>query len=85
MNELKVKTDFTDIYTQDSPYEYLKEMDRLEYSISDSTKPLYNSIIKEIEKTLSRPINILDLGSSYGINSSLMKYDLTMLELNNFF
>jgi hypothetical protein len=85
MNELKVKSDFTDIYTQDSPYEYLKEMDRLEYSISDSTKPLYNSIIKEIEKTLSRPINILDLGSSYGINSSLMKYDLTMLELNNFF
>jgi len=85
MNELKVKTDFTNIYTQDSPYEYLKEMDRLEYSISDSTKPLYNSIIKEIKKNLSRPVNILDLGSSYGINSSLMKYDLTMLELNEFF
>ena len=85
MNELKIKTNFTDIYTQNSPYEYLKEMDRLEYSISDSTKLLYNSIIKQIEKTVSRPINILDLGSSYGINSSLMKYDLTMLELNNFF
>ena len=85
MNELKIKTNFTDIYTQNSPYEYLKEMDRLEYSISDSTKLLYNSIIKQIEKTVSRPINILDLGSSYGINSSLMKYNLTMLELNNFF
>ena len=35
MDELKVKKDFTDIYTQDSPYEYLKEMDRLEYSIPD--------------------------------------------------
>jgi hypothetical protein len=85
MDELKVKKDFTDIYTQDSPYEYLKEMDRLEYSISDSTKPLYNSIIEQLEDTLSRPINVLDLGSSYGINSSLMKYDLTMSELNNFF
>ena len=85
MNELKVKKDFTDIYTQDSPYEYLKEMDRLEYSISDSTKPLYNSIIEQLEDTLSRPINVLDLGSSYGINSSLMKYNLTMSELNNFF
>ena len=85
MNELKVKTNFTDIYTQDSPYEYLKEMNRLEYSIADSTKPLYNSIIEQLEETLSRPINILDLGSSYGINSALMKYDLTMLELNNFF
>ena len=85
MNELKVKTNFTNIYTQDSPYEYLKEMDRLEYSISDFTKPLYNTIIKQLKKTLSRSINILDLGSSYGINSALMKYDLTMLELNNFF
>ena len=85
MNELKVKKDFTDIYTQDSPYEYLKEMDRLEYSIPDSTKSLYNSIIEQLEDVLSRPINILDLGSSYGINSSLMKYDLTMSELNDFF
>ena len=85
MDELKVKKDFTDIYTQDSPYEYLKEMDRLEYSIPDSTKPLYNSIIEHLEDTLSRPINVLDLGSSYGINSSLMKYNLTMSELNDFF
>jgi len=85
MKELKVKKGFTDIYTQDSPCGYLKEMNRLEYGISDSTKPLYNSIIEQLKETLSRPINILDLGSSYGINSSLMKYDLTMSELNNFF
>ena len=85
MNELKIKKDFTDIYTQDSPRSYLKEMERLEYDISDSTKPLYNSIIEQLEKTLSRPINVLDLGSSYGINSSLMKYNLTMSELNDFY
>ena len=85
MYELKVKKDFTNIYTQDSPYEYLKEMDRLEYDISDSTKPLYNSIIEQLEDTLSRPINVLDLGSSYGINSSLIKYNLTMSKLNDFF
>ena len=85
MNELKVKKDFGDIYTQDSPYRYLKEMDRLEYSISDSTKLLYNFIIEQLKGTLSRPVNVLDLGSSYGINSSLIKYDLTMTELNNFF
>ena len=85
MNELKVKKDFTNIYTEDSPHGYLKEMERLEYDISDSTKPLYNAIIEQLEKTSSRPINILDLGSSYGINSSLMKYNLTMSELNDFF
>jgi hypothetical protein len=85
MNELKVKKDFTDIYTQDSPCGYLKEMERLKYGVSDATKPLYNSIIEQLEKTLDRHINILDLGSSYGINSSLMKYNLTMSEVNDFF
>jgi hypothetical protein len=85
MKELKVKKDFTDIYTQDSPCGYLKEMARLKYGVSDATKPLYNSIIEQLEKTLDRPINILDLGSSYGINSSLMKYNLTMSEVNDFF
>lgn len=85
MNELKVKKDFTNIYTQDSPFSYLKEMKRLEYDISDSTKSLYNSIIEQLGKTPSRPINVLDLGSSYGINSSLMKYNLTMSELNDFY
>ena len=85
MNELKVKKDFTDIYTQNSPCSYLKEMDKLDYDISDATKPLYNAIIEQLEEELSRPINVLDLGSSYGINSSLMKYDLTMSELNDFF
>ncbi len=60
-------------------------MNRLEYDISDSTKPLYNSIIEQLEETLSRPINVLDVGSSYGINSSLMKYNLTMSELSDFF
>ena len=85
MEELKIKKDFTDIYTQDSPVQYLKEMERLGYSIADSTKPLYNSIIEKMEDDLSRPINVLDLGSSYGINSSLMKYNLTMSELSDFF
>ncbi|MDC4229484.1 MAG: hypothetical protein ACW9XB_03975 [Candidatus Nitrosopumilus sp. metabat.KBP569_Feb_25m_nospike.7] len=85
MDELKVKKDFTGIYTEESPCGYLMEMRKLGYSISDSTKPLYNSIVEELENKLSRPINILDLGSSYGINSALMKYNLTMAELNNFF
>jgi len=85
MKELKIKKNFNAIYTEDSPRSYLKEMNRLEYGVSDATKPLYNSIIEQLEETISRPINILDLGSSYGINSSLMKYNLTMSEVNDFF
>lgn len=85
MEELAVKKDFTNIYTQKFPNAYLKEMKRLDYRIPNKTKPLYLSIIKQLYKKLSRKINIIDIGSSYGINSALMKYDLKMSDLDNFF
>lgn len=85
MEELAVKKDFTNIYTQKFPNAYLKEMKRLDYRIPDKTKPLYLSIAKQLYKKLSKKINIIDIGSSYGINSALMKYDLKMSELDDFF
>jgi hypothetical protein len=85
MDELVVKKKFTDIYTQKFPDDYLEEMKRLHYRIPDKTKILYLSLAKQLYKKLSRPINILDIGSSYGINSALMKYDLGMSDLEDFF
>jgi len=85
MEELAVKKDFTNIYTQKYPNEYLKEMGRLDYRIPDNTKPLYLSITKQLYEKLSKKINIIDIGSSYGINSALMKYDLKMSDLDDFF
>ena len=85
MDELDVKKDFTDIYTQNSPYEYLNEMRNLHYRIPDFTKPLYESLAEQLYQNLNRPINILDLGSGYGINSALLTFDLTMSDLDNFF
>lgn len=85
MDELVVKRKFTDIYTQKFPDDYLEEMKKLHYRIPDKTKILYLSLAKQLYKKLSRPINILDIGSSYGINSALMKYDLEMSDLNDFF
>jgi len=85
MEELVVKKDFTDIYTQKFPDSYLKEMKKLHYRIPDKTKPLYLSLAEHLVKKLSRPINILDIGSSYGVNSALMKYDLEMSNLDDFF
>jgi len=86
MIELKVKKDFSDIYMQKFPNAYLKEMKRLDYRIADKTKPLYISIAKQLyKKTLQKKINIIDIGSSYGINSMLMKYNLTMSDVDDFF
>lgn len=85
MDELVVKKNFADIYTQKFPDDYLKEMKKLRYRIPDKTKPLYLSLAEQLIKKLSRPINILDIGSSYGINSALLKYDLEMSDLDDFF
>ncbi len=85
MDELDVKKKFTDIYTQNSPYQYLNEMRNLHYRIPDATKPLYKSLAKQLYQNLNRPINILDLGSGYGINSAILTFDLTMSDLDNFF
>jgi len=85
MEELVVKKDFTDIYTQKFPDDYLKEMKKLHYRIPDKTKPLYLSLAQQLIQKLSRPINVLDIGSSYGINSALLKYGLKMSDLDDFF
>jgi hypothetical protein len=60
-------------------------MKRLDYRIPNKTKPLYLSIAKQLYKKLKKKINIIDIGSSYGINSALMKYNLTMSDLDDFF
>ena len=85
MEELTVKKDFTDIYRQKFPDDYLEEMRRLQYRIPNSTKSFYMSLAEQLYKKLSRPINILDIGSSYGINAALMKHDLEMSDLDDFF
>ena len=85
MEELTVKKDFTNIYTQNSPHGYLKEMRKLQYRIPDYTKTLYLSLAEQLFDKLHRTVNVLDLGSSYGINPALMKYNLTMSQLDDFF
>ncbi|MFQ5940996.1 MAG: hypothetical protein ACE5KA_04780 [Nitrososphaerales archaeon] len=85
MKGLNLKKDFSEVYTQESPVPYLKEMGRLEYRIADTTKFFYKYLGNRLYRDLNRPIQILDIGSSYGINSSLLIYDITMSELNDFF
>jgi hypothetical protein len=85
MEELVVKKDFTNIYTQKNPTPYLEEMKNLEYRIPDQTKPIYKHLAERIVNYKKRPVKILDLGSSYGINSALLNHDLVMSELDEFF
>lgn len=85
MEELVIKKDFSDIYEQKYPAPYLEEMKNLEYRISDQTKPLYKHLAERLVNYTKRPVKILDLGSSYGINSALLTHELIMSELDEFF
>ena len=85
MDELRVKKDFTEIYTKQFPFSYLMEMKNLGYRIPDQTKPLYQHLAERMSNYLNRRLKILDLGSSYGINSALLNYELVMSELDNYF
>src|SRR4030066_898470 len=85
MEELVVKKDFTDIYTQKYPTPYLEEMGNLEYRIPDQTKPLYKHLAERIINYKKSPVKILDFGSSYGINSALLNHELILSELDEFF
>jgi len=85
MEELQIKKDFTEIYVKKYPAPYLSEMRNLEYRIPDQTKPLYQHLAERMVNYLKRPIKILDIGSSYGINSALLNYELVMSELDDFF
>ncbi|MGI0086647.1 MAG: hypothetical protein ACREBI_01630 [Nitrosotalea sp.] len=85
MKELVIKKDFTDVYIQKYPAPYLEEMKNVEYRIPDQTKPLYKHLAERVVNYTKRPVKILDLGSSYGINSALLNHELIMSELDAFF
>lgn len=85
MEELVVKKDFSDIYTRKQPTPYLEEMKNLEYRIPDQTKPLYKHLAERVVNYKKKSVKILDLGSSYGINSALLNHELIMSELDSFF
>lgn len=85
MEELVVKKDFSDIYTRKQPTPYLEEMKSLGYRIPDQTKPLYKHLAERVVNYKKKSVKILDLGSSYGINSALLNHELIMSELDNFF
>ena len=85
MEELSVKKDFSDIYIEKHPTSYLQEMKRLDYRIPDQTKPLYKHLAERIVNYKKNSVKILDIGSSYGINSALLNHHLIMSELDDYF
>ena len=79
INEAKANMDH--IYDQPDPRAYFRELKKLNYAIPDTAKPIFQRLIAHLQDRQDDPVHVLDLGSSYGVNAALLKHDLSMAEL----
>ncbi|MDH5525698.1 MAG: class I SAM-dependent methyltransferase [Nitrospirota bacterium] len=79
INEVKADMDY--IYNQADPRSYFRELQKLNYAIPDSAKPVLQKLIEHMQKNRPDTLHVLDLGCSYGINAAILKHDLSMDDL----
>jgi SAM-dependent methyltransferase len=70
------KANFDRIYLEEDPREYYRVLGGVDYIIPDLAKGIFQNIISALEQERRRPIRVLDLGCSYGINSALIHFPL---------
>jgi carnitine O-acetyltransferase len=68
------KANFDNVYISKSPIPYMARMNAVGYEIPQRTRPIFQQLIKSLEASRKRPIRILDIGCSYGINAALLRY-----------
>lgn len=73
-----VKANFDDIYAKTDPCEYYRVLHGLDYIIPDLARPVFRRIVDELTQLRGRPITVLDLGCSYGINAALLRHPIDM-------
>ena len=78
--------DFDQIVGQPDPRFYFATLRRFDYCIPQLAKPYFQRLILEYRRTqeVLAP-NILDIGCSYGINAALLKCDVTLNELYDWY
>lgn len=70
------KASFDDIYSEPDPRSYFRVLGGLDYTIPDLARPIFHQIVGARAKDQERPVTILDLGCSYGINAALLRLPL---------
>ena len=72
------KASFDTLYTREDPRDYFSILGSLDYSIPDMAKPIFRRTAAAFRKARGRGANIVDLGSSFGINAALFRYPLSV-------
>ena len=71
------RADFSQLYVQPDPRMYYRVLGGLDYTIPHLAHPVFMQLIQARYQIKGAPINVLDLGCSYGVNGALMKYPIT--------
>jgi hypothetical protein len=74
----RYKADFQSIYAQPDPRAYHKKLGDLDYVIPHLAQPVLAQLVEALVHIKRRRITVLDLGCSYGINSALLKYGISL-------
>ena len=83
--DISKKADWSEVYVQPTPASYLQIVSQQEYRVPDYALRYLRPLLKMLYTKQQRPINIVDIGASYGIMSTLLLHDLTMAQLIDFF
>jgi hypothetical protein len=83
--EISAKADWSDVYVQPTPASYLQTVSKGEYGVPDYALQYLRPLLKKLHTELQRPVNIIDIGASYGIMSTLLRHELTLKQLIDFF
>jgi hypothetical protein len=75
------KADFDKIYNAADPREYFRVLYGLDYVIPELAKSVFDALIDHSLDGGRKRLKILDIGSSYGINSALIRYPLDLHRL----
>jgi hypothetical protein len=76
------KVSFDHIYTEADPRAYFRTLREVDYHIPGLAKPHFRALIEEYRAVsgVGTP-QVVDIGSSYGINAALLRCDASMTEL----
>ena len=83
--DISSKADWSEVYVQPTPASYLQTVSNYEYGVPDYALQYIRPLLKMLHSEFHRPINIIDIGASYGILSTLLRHDLMMTQLIDFF
>lgn len=81
------KADFSYVYTRPTPHDYIAMMAKHGYEIGEQARPYCVAVVELMRDQNSDawPVQMLDVGCSYGMGSAFVKYGCSFDEMVAFF